>query len=719
MLPQVHAQPQHTFQLEPFDVEQLVALEKTLFCVSAVRGYSPPLQNHREVHDGRQGSMWMASVTSEGIEFWGLWKFSLEEAKSSALRTWLDAHIHDQQIMETFERQRFYRWPKGNSRRNGANTASWPPAPTTGHMHGYGPRPHMLSASGGPAGMRPPPPPHVPPPYSPTQLPAFSGGDMHVGAQVGPSGGAGFGCGMRPSAGAPFLQVCRGFLNGTCRHGPNCRFAHILPEEIMAAPSPGGLPPSGGPPNAPGHHIGPHGAPPPYQGGAPPLGPTGQAPFGVQTAHPPSIGVGLRNADPQRNAPVFIPLTTAQRSGMSLDTLIEIRRASRAKIELKQSGVGLGSSSIQIVGSPHAVEAAIPLVYATIASAGEAWSRRTSGSASISSNASRRPSCEEATPYAAGDTDATSRRASADEGLRAGEGDHVLHPSAPPAKRTDYWQAKEADELAEAAEAPVALPTVALGGAAAGGVATETSPAHPRTNGNGEWGSEASAVAPSVAAAGPATLHSAVAAPSTDPNGPVPSASGAAASTPTKAWAGAKGLCTCGSGRKFKQCCEAVISREMLSGLHVSRASAPEHEHGGWGGKGGKGGGIWSGKGASGKGAVGRGVGSGGGHLAAPAQIAPPAARWGIGAPPIVVRRDRADREGSGATTCVVCGKSPTDHAFVPCGHLCLCVDCGGNYLSAPEDHPWRLNGCPMCCDPYQTVMRIYKAGGQNGGWPT
>ena len=85
-----------------------MALEKTLFCVSAVRGYAPPLQTYREARDGRQNKMWMASVTSEGIEFSGLWKFSQDEARCSALRTWLDAHSHDGQIYETFERQRYY-----------------------------------------------------------------------------------------------------------------------------------------------------------------------------------------------------------------------------------------------------------------------------------------------------------------------------------------------------------------------------------------------------------------------------------------------------------------------------------------------------------------------------------------------------------------------------------------------------------------------------------
>ena len=159
----------------------------------------------------------------------------------------------------------------------------------------------------------------------------------------------------------PGRPLCKDFLIGRCRQMFRCRYSHAMPEALVDRPIGGDVGelrtgPPGGPPGGPGGPPGPPGPP------APP------AAFGVLA--PPSFFVSPE--------PIIIPLTTTQRSGMSLDKLIEIRRTSRAKIELKTErpgGAGLSSSSIKISGSLRAVELAMPMVQSMLATAEETWSR--------------------------------------------------------------------------------------------------------------------------------------------------------------------------------------------------------------------------------------------------------------------------------------------------------------------------------------------------------
>ena len=48
---------------------------------------------------------------------------------------------------------------------------------------------------------------------------------------------------------------------------------------------------------------------------------------------------------------------------------------------------------------------------------------------------------------------------------------------------------------------------------------------------------------------------------------------------------------------------------------------------------------------------------------------------------------------------CVVCLDSEATHAMVPCGHLCVCSDCGD---------PTRLYNCPMCRGRIERIMKIF-----------
>jgi hypothetical protein len=45
-----------------------------------------------------------------------------------------------------------------------------------------------------------------------------------------------------------------------------------------------------------------------------------------------------------------------------------------------------------------------------------------------------------------------------------------------------------------------------------------------------------------------------------------------------------------------------------------------------------------------------------------------------------------------------------SDHAFVPCGHICACARCAQVELS-------RRNRCPVCRQPTTQVMKTRQAG--------
>jgi hypothetical protein len=51
--------------------------------------------------------------------------------------------------------------------------------------------------------------------------------------------------------------------------------------------------------------------------------------------------------------------------------------------------------------------------------------------------------------------------------------------------------------------------------------------------------------------------------------------------------------------------------------------------------------------------------------------------------------------------TCVVCIDAATDHAVIPCGHVCLCSTCG------PRLARTRHARCPICREPVQSLQKI------------
>ena len=57
-----------------------------------------------------------------------------------------------------------------------------------------------------------------------------------------------------------------------------------------------------------------------------------------------------------------------------------------------------------------------------------------------------------------------------------------------------------------------------------------------------------------------------------------------------------------------------------------------------------------------------------------------------------------AAKNAADNSTCVLCGVKQASHAFVPCGHQCVCADC------STED--W-LEDCPICRKPFTTIKRV------------
>lgn len=47
---------------------------------------------------------------------------------------------------------------------------------------------------------------------------------------------------------------------------------------------------------------------------------------------------------------------------------------------------------------------------------------------------------------------------------------------------------------------------------------------------------------------------------------------------------------------------------------------------------------------------------------------------------------------------CVICMSEPKTHAMIPCGHRCVCEDCGTR----------RITSCPLCRAMVQDIVKIY-----------
>jgi len=61
----------------------------------------------------------------------------------------------------------------------------------------------------------------------------------------------------------------------------------------------------------------------------------------------------------------------------------------------------------------------------------------------------------------------------------------------------------------------------------------------------------------------------------------------------------------------------------------------------------------------------------------------------------------------SNSTTCVVCLTAPRTHAYVPCGHLCVCVSCAKQQKKHSSGSK-QYSACPVCQQLSTKVMRIF-----------
>mmetsp|Transcript_32328 Transcript_32328/g.67815 ORF Transcript_32328/g.67815 Transcript_32328/m.67815 type:complete len:442 (+) Transcript_32328:93-1418(+) len=59
----------------------------------------------------------------------------------------------------------------------------------------------------------------------------------------------------------------------------------------------------------------------------------------------------------------------------------------------------------------------------------------------------------------------------------------------------------------------------------------------------------------------------------------------------------------------------------------------------------------------------------------------------------------------SSNNTCVICRDEVAVMAVVPCGHLCLCIDCAEACMSGQTGS----RSCPLCRGNMQSILRIYK----------
>ena len=57
---------------------------------------------------------------------------------------------------------------------------------------------------------------------------------------------------------------------------------------------------------------------------------------------------------------------------------------------------------------------------------------------------------------------------------------------------------------------------------------------------------------------------------------------------------------------------------------------------------------------------------------------------------------------GGAAATCCVCQSAAATHGFAPCGHQCVCAECGGRVMAESNKQ------CPLCRVALLCCMQIY-----------
>ena len=63
---------------------------------------------------------------------------------------------------------------------------------------------------------------------------------------------------------------------------------------------------------------------------------------------------------------------------------------------------------------------------------------------------------------------------------------------------------------------------------------------------------------------------------------------------------------------------------------------------------------------------------------------------------------DKAASKDVQPEECIVCFEPNKSHAFIPCGHLCVCAKCAEEHYSAADIV------CPMCRDKATGIYRVF-----------
>ena len=64
-------------------------------------------------------------------------------------------------------------------------------------------------------------------------------------------------------------------------------------------------------------------------------------------------------------------------------------------------------------------------------------------------------------------------------------------------------------------------------------------------------------------------------------------------------------------------------------------------------------------------------------------------------------KKKKKKRKRQQNTGCVICMNSPKTHAFIPCGHKCVCKKCGESCI---DDN----SKCPLCRKKTTGIIKIY-----------
>lgn len=79
---------------------------------------------------------------------------------------------------------------------------------------------------------------------------------------------------------------------------------------------------------------------------------------------------------------------------------------------------------------------------------------------------------------------------------------------------------------------------------------------------------------------------------------------------------------------------------------------------------------------------------------------------------PSFVQTERPEQIPVGEDVCVVCWEGRANYVIVPCGHLCLCTTCASHSIFKGSMD----SKCPVCKQPADQTVRVYRSGIQNPG---